>query len=248
MSNNGTTSDEPLDEERQGDNPYASPRAVGEPAADQPVEEVLVEPINPWLGIWFWPRHTMRFLLQEPRYRLPQLLLVYFAAAAIGYGGSLLAYSSGSLSDTVADAIGVLIALLIFGLIGWGIKTLLLHFSAHRLRGQGDFYPTMAAVAWSQVPVMLSFLLMLPTNACEALLQKAAGVEWFDSTLVNGLLTQIAYLWSLVTLSHCLGVVHAFSSWKGAGTILIAMIIVASLCIAFFMTCIAMLGGFGPYN
>lgn len=248
MNNHETTSDEPLDEERQGDNPYASPKEVGEPAAVQPVEEVLVEPINPWLGIWFSPRHTMRYLLQQPGYRVPQLVMVYICAAAFAYGGRLLIYPSGRVADTIADAIGALVSLLIGGAIFWVIKTLLLHFSARRLRGQGDYHPTMAAVAWSQVPVMLSLLLMLPTNACEALLQKAAGVEWFDSTLVNGLLTQIAYLWSLVTLSHCLGVVHAFSSWKGAGTILIAMIIVASLCIAFFMTCIAMLGGFGPYN
>jgi len=205
--------------------------------------------LSPWLSIWIKPRETIRRIVDsDPSYRV--LLLTALA----GIGQALDRASTRNTGDDLSLPV-ILVICLVAGPIGSIISLYiggaLLRWIGSWFGGQASSEEVRAAMAWSSVPVILSYVLWIP----ELVL---FGEEMFTSVtprieanpalafllLGFAVIQLILAVWSLVLLLKCLGEVHEFSAWKALAVILVAGLIlfVPIFCI------VALLSGFtyGP--
>lgn len=231
-------------------NPYESPQAEIQEPERSPVAAEPVEPINPWLGIWFKPRQTMQYLMTKPSYGLLPIagylifMQTLFAIAFFPIGSNGKDSLTGAWKFTFA--VTTFGSLLLAGLLSsWCTVT----------RGRRRFIATLAAVLWAQIPGAFSALLWLVAVVI---------MTWTGQTTPDALslqndswiiliplrLTQLLWLWSLVALCFTLSVAHEMRPAQAFRAMFVAMfeiallvlLVIVALVVAFVATCLSSVG------
>ncbi len=177
---------------------------------------------SPWITVWFSPRQTIeRLVATRPTYFVWPLAILGTIAGI--YNQISVIYSASFLSDWQ-----LAISLLLFGAVV-GIAWLYLYGSTlswigRRLGGQASALHLRAAFAWSALPTIIGFALILIIDA----------VTGRGSTLDSvPLLVAGSSLWSVVIFLLMLGRVERFGFWRTVLTYLFNLVLL--LGVAFFI-------------
>lgn len=178
-----------------------------------------VEQRSPWARIWFEPQETMRTIIStDPSKGFFFLCCIYGFPLALNF------IQSFGLVETVplwALLIGALLLCPFVGMVGIYISTWLLHFTGRLIGGKGNFAQVRAAVAWSNVPsivtVALWFFLLAVFGG------RILGREFAHAQLVGHeagilfltmLVEMVISIWGFVILLNGLVAVQGFSIWR----------------------------------
>ena len=185
---------------------------------------------NPWLSIWVKPRSTIAAIVKyNPKYRLwilsalsgLPMLLQFSQTFMLGKTSSILAIF----------VIAVLLSFLV-GIINITVWSALCFWTGKWIGGKSSFSNVRTAVAWSNVPHVVTVVLWLGL----ALVYKGQlfngeyvneFVVWKELFLVGtGFIQLICSIWSLVILVNGLAQVQGFSGWKGILNMLLPILLV----------------------
>lgn len=191
--------------------------------------------INPWRHIWFHPKNTMRWALENSPTRL--LLLLASVAGILQALGVVFSLQS-SYPDKMLLHSPLFIALI--GLLGIGLGIFHLYLggwlyqlTGSWLGGKGTFKQLKAAVGWSFYPLAVAAALNLVT----------LFIPTTNSLLYVpfALLYLVVAVWSFIILFNLIAAAHQFSAWKGFFTLLIGvfLLLVALALIALLTPLIA---------
>lgn len=181
---------------------------------------------HPLLRVSIEPRATIRRVIdRNPRHLVYPLTCIAGFFQVIGQASTANWGDSMSLGQILAiAAIGGAIG----GVIGLFVGAMLLRWTGRWLGGTGSLEQLRAAVAWSNVPVVIAGLLWLPAVAIadEYLFHSQQTTAINGLTIVYLMLTGIAEaaasVWGLVVLCQCVGEVQGFSAWRGLANTLLA--------------------------
>ncbi|MGC1878397.1 MAG: Yip1 family protein [Rhabdochlamydiaceae bacterium] len=189
---------------------------------------------NPWLSIWTEPRKTVRSIVTtNPKFGFVILSAIYGLPMALNLAQN---FSLGTMVPTWAILIGSLIVCTFLGMVGISIATWLLHFTGSWIGGKGSYQTVRTAVAWSNVPNIVTILMWI------VLLYVFGGLVFnrqFSETPFIGyqagivfivfLFQAIVSIWGFIILLQGLAEVQGFSAWKALLNILIPFVIVVAL-------------------
>ena len=164
----------------------------------------------PLFSIWIRPKATIRAVVDRSPWGITTLAGTFGFVFAL----SVLAQNQNLARSASFDLITLFVGF--FGGIGflYGMGALL-RWTGARLGGTGDGSGVRAAIAYSQVPLVLSEALLAlsylmgerPGQAPPSSIF-ASALEFVGATLV---------IWSLLIFFGCLAEVHKFSVWKALG-------------------------------
>ena len=188
---------------------------------------------NPWLDIWLEPRATIRQIISfDPKYRFILLSWIYGLPMALNFA------QSSSLIESLplwAILIAALVISPFIGALGITVGALLLTWTGKWIGGKGAFNHVRAAVAWSNVPNVVTIALWVVLLAVfgnqvfsngfsdAAFVGYQAGVI-FIAFLVESIVT----IWGFIILLHTLGEVQGFSAWKALLNVVIPLVIIVA--------------------
>lgn len=189
---------------------------------------------NPWLSIWTEPRKTVRSIVNtDPKFGFVILSGIYGFPMALNLAQN---FSLGASIPVWAILIGALIICIILGMIGITISTWLLHFTGRWIGGRGSFQTVRTAVAWSNVPNVVTILMSLILVAMfgRAMFNAAFSATHFMGTqagiiFIVFLLQAVASIWGFIILLVGLSEVQGFSVWKALLNVLIPFVIVVAI-------------------
>jgi signal peptidase I len=160
---------------------------------------------SPWTTLWLSPRQTIEHILAtRPRHLVWPL--AGFASIA-GYYGLLV---SSGVADALTDwrfLLGFLLLSAVIGIVWLYLSALILSWIGRLLGGHASTLELRAVVAWSAVPSILGFFVVLPIRA---------AVNYESAAMRGGLvLLLIGFgLWSLVVFLLMLARVQHFGFWR----------------------------------
>jgi hypothetical protein len=189
---------------------------------------------NPWLSIWTEPRKTVRSIVNtDPKFGFVILSAIYGFPMALNLAQN---FSLGASVPAWAILLGALIICTLLGMIGITISTWLLHFTGRWIGGRGSFQTVRTAVAWSNVPNVVTILMGLIMVAMfgRAMFNPAFSATHFMGTqagivFIVFLLQAVASIWGFVILLVGLSEVQGFSVWKALLNVLIPFVIVVAI-------------------
>ncbi len=203
---------------------------------DSSLEEPMAKKAagNPWLSIWTEPRKTVRSIVNtDPKFGFVILSGIYGFPMALNLAQN---FSLGASIPLWAILIGALIICILLGMIGITISTWLLHFTGRWIGGKGSFQTVRTAVAWSNVPNVVTILMSLIVVAMfgRAMFNAAFSATHFMGTqagiiFIVFLLQAVASIWGFVILIVGLSEVQGFSVWKALLNVLIPFVIVVAI-------------------
>ena len=197
------------------------------------------EKINPFFSIWLSTRKTTRYILDNKNLRYSLILAVI--------SGIPLALSSGSQLLDLYDIplrtllIGLFLLGPLYGLLSWGVSTLLFTYIGKWLGGVG----TLTGMGKAMGIVMIPAIWMTPFWILETAIafnqpSTMQGVTNFSTSMrwifISGLITFVYSIFMILIQSRAIGEVHEFSSWKGFGTIIIPAVILGILSMFILMS------------
>src|SRR5579863_10245645 len=189
---------------------------------------------NPWLSIWTEPRKTIRSIVDtNSKLGFPFLSAVYGLPLAFNLIQSL------GVSPAVplwAALIGALLVCPFLGMIGISICAWFLQVTGRLIGGQGDFPKIRAAVAWSNVPNVVTILMWI-------VLLGIFGAQIFNKNFSEGhfigyqagilflamLIETIISVWGFIILLNALAEVQKFSMWRALANVVIPFVAVAAI-------------------
>jgi hypothetical protein len=197
-------------------------------------------PGNPWLTIWLKPRGTIRWIVEtDPKQQVIMLAILAGIVESLGTA------SSNSLGDRWSLAAILIVSLMvgpIRGLASLYLGGALLYWVGRLLKGQASPVEVRAAIAWSQVPVIWSGLLLVPQFLLFGEELFTAVTPRIDSNPLLlaalfgfGIIEIIIGGWSFIIGLKCLSEVSRFSVWKALATILIPIFGIAVIIIAILL-------------
>ncbi|MGE6489508.1 YIP1 family protein [Paenisporosarcina sp. NPDC076898] len=183
------------------------------------------EKIHPFVSIWFSTRNTTRYVLENRN--------LGYAVTLAAIAGIPLVLSAGSQYMEQYSfpiwivIIGSLLLGPLYGLLSWGISTLLFTYIGKWIGGVG----TLQGMGKAMGVVFIPAIWMTPFWILETAISfnepsilngttgaSATGLIW----IVFSTLITLAYsIFMIVIQSRAIGEVHEFSSWKGFGTLVI---------------------------
>lgn len=211
-------------------NPYSPPSAPLDTDANT-IENPNGQKLNPWISMWTRPRATIQQIIDENPERLVLLL-----AAIGGFSEALDRASMENLGDKMGLPMIFAIAAVggpIMGVVGLYIGSALLRWTGEWIGGKGTSVTIRAAMAWSNVLIVWSMLLWIPSLAF-------FGHEFFSSEIGSiednplmlfilmgiGTVEIVIRIWAFVAYLKCLGQVQGFSAWKALGNTILAGLVV----------------------
>jgi hypothetical protein len=179
--------------------------------------------------MWFAPRRTLRAILDSGDRRA-----VFPLAAALGVSqaldqaanhdvGSRAGFPAILATGIAAGAVAGPLVLLLAGSV--------LRWTGSWLGGRGSAAEVRTALAWGQVPAVSTLPLWIPVLL-------AGGREVFRAepdlpasaaftVLACGVAMAVGALWGAVTSVLCVAEAHRFSGWRGLGSVLLGVLLVA---------------------
>lgn len=205
--------------------------------------------VNPWMKIWVEPRQTIRAIVEyNPKYRFLFLSILYGLPMLLNFAQT---FSLSEQFSFLAISIGALILAPFIGMIGISIGAALIFWTGKWIGGTASFLNVRAALAWSNVPNLVSVLLwsiMIGFFKNTLFLENFAQAPFDGSQLrliftVFFLQTALS-IWSFIILIKSLGEVQGFSAWKGLLNILIPFFLIGI--VIWLISTIIMLVGPSP--
>lgn len=189
---------------------------------------------NPWLSIWVRPRETIRAIVESnPSHKLYWLCALYGLPMAMSFAQS---FSLSSVLPMWATLFGALILCTFLGFIGISISSWLLHFTGRWIGGAGSYKSVRAAVAWSNVPnivTVITWFILLALFGdkvfCRGFSEMSFVGYQAGVIFLIFLLQSIVSIWGFILLLHTLGEVQGFSAWKALLNVIIPFVIVVGL-------------------
>ncbi len=185
-------------------------------------------PRHPWLAIWVSPRETIRQIVETD----PKQQVILLAILA-GIGQSLDKASSNSVGDRWSFSAILVLALIVGplrGLVSLYLGGAIVRWVGVLLGGQASAEDARAAIAWSQVPLILVSVLWLPKLLLFGQEMFTTATPGIDSnplllfSILGFSLVEISIaVWAFVLLLKCIGEVHRFSAWKALAVVLLPM-------------------------
>jgi hypothetical protein len=179
--------------------------------------------------MWFAPRRTLRAILDsgDRRAVLPLAALLGISQALDQAANHDLGARAGLPAILAAGiAVGAVAGPLVLLVAGS-----VLRWTGSWLGGRGSAADVRAALAWGQVPAVSALPLWIPVLL-------AGGREVFRAepdlaasaaltVLLCGLALAAAALWGAATSVLCVAEAHRFSAWRGLGSVLLGILLLA---------------------
>lgn len=187
------------------------------------------KPKNPWLSIWLRPRETIRTIVDyDPGYNVLTIV------SLVGILEFLNRASNKSLGDQVSF-MAIFFLAVIFGPLGGLIKLAIsgavIAWTGSKIGGQATSREVRTALAWSEVPFLINFLLFGITLAFlgEELFKDDMQFDIDQDVLVAQILlfggvgiSAVLGIWSFVIKVLALSEVQGFSAWRALGNLILA--------------------------
>ena len=193
------------------------------------VEEKLG--LNPWFRIWVSPRRTIRRIVDiDPGRRFVWLSLIYGFPMLLQIAQSL---SLALYFSWPVILITALIFAIFIGMLGITITAGLLTWVGKWIGGEGVFTQVRAAVAWANVPTIVTGIawivwicLFKGSLFYDGFLQ--SGFVGMEKGIIMTLATLqfAASVWSFIILLITLSEVQRFSVWKALLNIILPFVLV----------------------
>jgi hypothetical protein len=187
---------------------------------------------NPFFSIWIEPRATIRRIVDtDPTRYVLALAAIGPALSALVTQWSKAVGANANLS--VLWPVGVVVSVAVeagFGILFLYINAALFRWSGSLLGGTATNVEVRAALAWSQIPVIASALVLLAALLMGVPIpQMTSGhLPHIDPAFFKVMAVTVALsIWSLVIHLKCLAEVHRFSAWRALGAVLIPLGILA---------------------
>lgn len=189
---------------------------------------------NPWLSIWLRPRETIRLIVDtDPSHKLYLLCALYGFPMAMSFAQS---FSLANLFSMWVTLLAALILCPFLGFAGISISTWLLHFTGRWIGGHGSFQSIRAAVAWSNVPnivTVITWVLLLALFGNNVFCREFSEMTFvgYQAGLIFliFLVQSIISIWGFILLLHTLGEVQGFSAWRALLNVIIPFVILVGL-------------------
>ena len=174
---------------------------------------------SPWLTLWLSPLQTIEGIVAtRPRH---SVLLLAILGAMAGFYGELISFGAGGLLADWRFWLGFLLICVIVGPVWLYVSALILNWISRLLGGQAPPLTLRAVIAWSTVPSILGFVVVLVAGRLAggfAVTPKALPV------LVGGF-----GLWSAVVFMLMLARVQHFGFWRTIATYVLNAVLVSFL-------------------
>ncbi len=179
------------------------------------------------------PRATIRAVVDANPKRHVLWLAMVGGAVHLVWRVGIGIFGAGGVTAALA-ALGIMVvAGALFGWVGLYVFGWLYRVVGRWFGGQVQPREVRAAVAWANVPMLLTFGVWVAVALVLWLVTRQSGGD--DQTpglLARTLVLMLVVLpvggqlWSLVIGSQAVGEVHRFSSWKGFATVLLSLLLV----------------------
>lgn len=193
------------------------------------MDQVETTAPNPWFSIWTRPRATMRSILDaDPKYMVPVLAML----------GGFASFLDRALLHDLGDEYSLDFILVVSATLGavWGfiyvyVFAALLRWTGRWIDGQGGRDEIVAAVAWSNVPLIwgipLVWLPSLSLFGLENFTTKTPGMDANPMIALPLLGAAIVVAgWYGVIFLKCVAEAQNFSAWKALLNSLLALLTV----------------------
>jgi signal peptidase I len=171
---------------------------------------------SPWATLWLSPRETITHILATRPRHLVWLLAMLGSIAGI-YGQMVGAGAAGLLGDW-RFWLGFVLFGAIVGIVWLYVSALILNWVGRLLGGRASALELRAVVAWSAVPVILGFIVLLLISVTA----RASG-----TAAMRGVLALVVLgfgLWSVVVFLLMLARVQHFGFWRTIATYVLNLI------------------------
>ena len=189
---------------------------------------------NPWLSIWTEPKKTIRaivnsnakfgFLILSAIYGLP---LAFNLAQSFAFSGAVPIW---------AILVGSLVVCTFLGMIGISLSAWLLHLTGRWIGGKGNFQTVRAAVAWSNVPNIVTILMwfvllgIFGAQVFNRDFSETHFVGYQAGVLFLIMLVEtIVSIWGFIILLNALAEVQGFSIWRAILNVVIPFVAVVAI-------------------
>jgi hypothetical protein len=183
-------------------------------------------------SIWFYPRDTIRVIVDNDPERHVNLLIIF-----AGMAESLDRASDRNAANQVSMELLIFLICVVspwMSMIGAWFYTHLIRISGDWLGGYGEYYQIKAAIGWSAVPTVVSLLLWIPLlvlfgrEIFTEEMPSVAGKPGYATALVAFGVAQIVLgIWALILLCNTIAEVQGYrSAWKGFGNLILAGLII----------------------
>ncbi|WP_088347635.1 MULTISPECIES: signal peptidase I [Rhodomicrobium] len=195
---------------------------------------------SPWLTLWLHPQATIRRIVRQPRTAVVLLL-----AAVVGvYGvGDALVESTGSFNPARISLPALLllvgVAGPLLGILSVYVYSAIMAWPGRLLGGKASQRELRMAIAWSQVPLLVSLLLSLAILAAFSF--DAHRVLEFGQRPEILVLDGALNVWSLFLLVRMTGAVQEFGIIKSIVNVCFILLLFLTV---FIFRCL----GFQPFN
>src|SRR5579862_7407441 len=177
---------------------------------------------SPWLTLWLSPRQTIEGIVAtRPRH---SVLLLAILGAMAGLYGELISFGAEGLLVDWRFWLGFLLICAIVGPLWLYVSALILNWISRLLGGQAPPLTLRAVIAWSAVPSILGFVVVLVAGHL--------GSGLAATPKVFPVLVGAFGLWSAVVFMLMLARVQHFGFWRTIATYALNAILV-SLLLAF---------------
>lgn len=183
---------------------------------------------NPWMSIWGSPAKTVGAIVKfNSRYQLWLLSILHGLPMLLHLAQNM---SVGAQFKTGWILFTLIILSGIVGIIGITIGSAFCYWTGRWIGGRGSFTNVRAAVAWSNVPnvVTIAMWVLLFIVFREDLFNGAFATTTVLSKqillLCAGVVQLVMAIWAIVILVKGLAQVHGFSSWKGLLNVVLAVL------------------------
>jgi signal peptidase I len=176
-------------------------------------------PRSPWLTLWLSPRQTIEGIVAtRPRHLV---LLLAILGAVAGLYGEFIAFDAEGLLTDWRFALGFLAICVIAGPLWLYVSALILNWISRLLGGQAPPLALRAVIAWSALPSIVGFFLVLAAG------QVASGPTSTHKMLP--ILVGAFGLWSAVVFMLMLARVQHFGFWQTLETYVLNAALVSFL-------------------
>jgi Yip1-like protein len=186
----------------------------------------LADSITPFFSIWIEPRATIRRIVDSD----PTRNVIAIAAIGPGLGALVSQWSSvinGTTNPSVLWPVWVVLSVAIqgaFGILFLYILGAVFRWSGGLLGGTASRVEMRTAVAWSQVPAIAIYIVLLLSMFAGVPIPQMLPGRFpridpaFDKVLV---VIGVLGVWGFIVHLKCFGEVHRFSAWRAFAAILI---------------------------
>ena len=188
--------------------------------------------LNPWVSILTKPKETIRAIIEyNSNYHLLILSMIYGFSAILGIAQR---FKAAEKLDFISIIIPAIVLSPLWGYIIFSISAAFIYFTGKLIKGKAKYKEVRAAIAWSNVPSIVSVILwfFLIFSFGGNLFANFAAKESFSTAQIWVVFSVmfvmfIVSIWSLVIYINALAEVQKFSVLKAILNIIMSSLVIA---------------------